>query len=347
MTDPFDFAVIGINHGHIHGQIDAMLGAGCRLTKFHAPEDDLAAEFAARYPQAQRVRDRQAILEDDAVLLVLGAGIPADRADMAVEVMRAGKDVMLDKPGCTTFEQLAALRRAQAETGQICAILYSEHYRQKSTTRALELVRAGAIGEVIHTVGLGPHQKGNFPRPDWFWTPERGGAILTDIASHQFEQFLSFTGATSARILHAVEENFDTGAHPAFRDYGHAVVASDRATGFVRVDWFTPDGSPVWGDGRLFVMGTEGSIELRKYVDIEGRAGANHLFLTDAKGTQYIECSDTPLPFGPRLRDDVRNRTQTVMTQEHCFLAMQLALEAHAMSTGLAGARPPMPRTHL
>jgi predicted dehydrogenase len=339
-SEPFDFAVIGVNHGHIYGQVDAMLDAGCRLTKFQAPEDDLAAQFATKYPQAKRVVDEREILEDDAILLVAGAGIPVDRTPMAVRAMRAGKDVMLDKPGCVSAAQLYELKTAQAETGRICSILYSEHYRQKSTVRAMQLVREGVIGQVFHTIGLGPHRIGNFPRPDWFWDPARNGSILTDIAAHQFEQFLSFTGSTSAKILHSVEENFDNPDHPDFRDYGHAVVASETATGFVRVDWFTPDGAPVWGDGRLFLTGTEGTIELRKYMDVEGRKGGDHLFLTDKKGTRHIDCSDTDLPYGAHLRDDVRNRTETAMKQAHCFHAMELALEAHGLAHRRDGVRP-------
>ena len=336
----FDFGVIGINHGHIYGQVDAMLNAGCRFTKFHALEEDLAAEFGKKFPQATRVADRHEILEDNNIKLVLGAGIPSERTPMAVAAMRAGKDVMLDKPGCTTFAQLDELRHVQKETGQILSICYSEHYQQRATVAAVDLVRLGAIGRVISTTGMGPHRIGNYERPDWFWDPKRNGSILNDIASHQFEQFLSLTGSKSARILHSVETNFDNPKHPEFFDYGHAVVASDQATGYIRVDWFTPKGSPAWGDGRLFVVGTEGTIELRKYMDIEGRSGTDHLFLTDAKGTRYIDCSQTPLTYGPRLRDDVLNRTATAMDQTHCFLAMELALTAHEMSTRLDGKRP-------
>lgn len=336
----FDFGVIGINHGHIYGQVAAMVDSGRRLTKFHAIEGDLAAEFSAKFPNAERVADIRAILEDSSIKLVLGAGVPNERTPMAVEAMRAGKDVMLDKPGCVSFAQLDDLRRAQAETGRILSILYSEHFEQRSTVAAVDLVRQGAIGRVVATTGMGPHRIGNYRRPDWFWDPNRNGSILTDIASHQFEQFLSLTGAKSARILHAVETNFDNRDHPDFHDFGHAVVASDGAIGTVRVDWFTPAGSPAWGDGRLFVVGTQGAIELRKYMDIEGRSGGDHLFLTDAKGTRYVDCSQTPLTYGPRLRDDVLNRTATAMDQTHCFLAMELALTAHEMAVRFDGARP-------
>lgn len=339
-SQPFDFAVSGINHGHIYGQVDAMLDAGCRLTKFYALEDDLAAKFSQTYPQARRVADEREIMDDRDVLLVVGAGIPADRAPMAVRAMRAGKDVMLDKPGCTTFEQLDDLKRVQGETGQICSILYSEHYLQKATVRARELTSQGAIGRVIQTTGLGPHRIGNFHRPGWFWDPNRNGSILTDIASHQFEQFLSLTGSKTARILHSVETNFDNPEHPEFSDYGHAVVASDHAIGYIRVDWFTPKGLSVWGDGRLFIVGTDGTIELRKHADVDGRPGSDHLFLVNDDGSRHIDASDTVLTYGSRLRDDVRNRTATAMTQEHCFHAMELALQANAMAVRLDGKRP-------
>jgi len=340
MPEAFDFAVSGINHNHIYGQVDAMLDAGCRLTAFYAPEDDLAAQFAKAYPDAKRVADEREILDDPAVLLVVGAGIPGERAAMALRAMRAGKDVMVDKPGCTTEAQLDELKRVQAETGRIYSICYSEHYLQKSTVAAAQLVADGAIGRVVNTIGLGPHRIGLNPRPEWFWDPERGGSILVDIAAHQFEQFLFFTGSTSARILNAVETNFDHPDLAPWNDYGHAVVASDTATGFIRVDWLTADGSPAWGDGRLFLMGTQGNIELRKYMDTEGRPGGDHLFLTDTKGTRYVDCADTRLDYGERLRDDVLNRTATAMDQAHCFRAMELALEAHRVATPLTGSRP-------
>ena len=100
----------------------------------------------------------------------------------------------------------------------------------------------------------------------------------------------------------------------------------------MRVDWFTPDGLPVWGDGRLVLLGTEGTLEVRKYVDPEGRPGGDHVFLVDAKGTRYLDCADVELPLGRLLLDDVANRTETAMGQAHCFKAMELALTAQAMA---------------
>jgi predicted dehydrogenase len=336
----FSFGVIGVNHGHIYGQARVMIDAGCRLKSFFAPEDDLAAAFGEAFPDARRVSDQRAILEDDEIRLIVGAGILAERAPMAVRAMQHGKDVMLDKPGATTFDQLAELRRVQAETGRILSILYSEHYTQRATIVAGELVQAGAIGRVLQTVGLGPHRIGNYRRPDWFYKRDRFGGILCDIGSHQAEQFLFFTGSTGAEVASSQIANFDHPETPEFEDFGQMVLVSDHAAGFVRVDWFTPETSPAWGDGRLFILGTEGSIELRKYVDLAGRPGGDHLFMINREGPRYIDCSSTKITYGEQLRDDILNRTETAMPQAHCFLATELALKAQAQAMRISGQRP-------
>ncbi|MEJ1157572.1 Gfo/Idh/MocA family protein [Prosthecomicrobium sp. N25] len=329
------FAVIGIDHDHIFGQCQCILDAGAELVAYHAAnEHDLLKQFMERFPDARRVDDPRRILEDPSIHLVVSAAVNADRADIAIAAMRHGKDAMVDKPGITSLEKLAEVRKVQAETGRIFSILYSEHFEQRSTVKAGELVQAGAIGKVIHTTGLGPHRIRKPQRPAWFFERARYGGILADIGSHQCEQFLFFTNATSARVLSATVANRGNPDKPELQDFGDMHLATDDATGYVRVDWFTPHGLPVWGDGRLIVIGTEGMIELRKYIDVAGRPGPNHLFLTDAKGVTHIDCNDMELPYGRQLLADIRDRTETAMTQAHCFAAMELALTAQAKAEG-------------
>jgi predicted dehydrogenase len=335
----FAFAAIGLNHDHIYGQTDCMLEAGCELVAYFAPEDDLAARYGARYPNARRVVDERAILEDPKISLIVGAGIPDERPPMAVRALRHSKDVMLDKPGATTLEQLAELRQVQKETGRILAICFSEHVRQRSTVDAGRLVRAGAIGRVIQTLGLGPHQLKPESRPAWFFERARYGGILCDIGAHQAEQFLFFTGSSEAEVVVSQVGNFAHPENPELEDFGDMVLRSPSATGYVRVDWFTPDGLGTWGDGRYVILGTEGTIELRKYIDIGGHPGGDHLFLVDGKGTRHVECKNSPLPYGAELRDDVLNRTETAMPQARTFLATELALTAQAKADWIAGDR--------
>jgi predicted dehydrogenase len=194
--------------------------------------------------------------------------------------------------------------------------------------KAGELVKAGAIGQVIQTIGLGPHRMTPKSRPEWFFDRDRFGGILCDIASHQFDQFLFFTGSTKAEVVAAQVGNVHYPQYPKFEDFGDTMIRGDKGTGYIRVDWFTPDGLKSWGDGRLTILGTDGYIEIRKNIDIAGRPGGNHLFLTDQKETRYIDCSQQALPYGESLVNDILNRTETAMTQEHCFLATELALKA-------------------
>lgn len=322
------FAAIGLNHGHIYGQTDAVLEGGGELVSFYAREPELAAAFSRRYPQATLARSEQEILEDDAIQLVVAAPIPDERAPLGIRVMQHGKDYMADKPGITTLEHLADVRRVQAETKRIYSIMYSERLRNRATVKAGELVQAGAIGDVIQTIGLGPHRINAPSRPAWFWDRDRFGGILCDIGSHQIDQFLFFTGSTQAEVVTAQIGNLYHTDHPKFEDFGDVMLRGNGGTGYVRIDWFTPDGLPTWGDGRLTILGTEGYIEARKYVDIAGRDGGDHLFLVDRNGVTHIDCQDVALPYGKQIVDDILNRTETAMSQAHCFLATELALQA-------------------
>jgi predicted dehydrogenase len=322
------FAAIGLNHDHIHLQVEAVVRGGGELVSFFAGEEDLARAFGKRYPRARRAGSESEILEDPRIQLVVSAGIPNERAPLGVRVMRHGKDYMSDKPGMTTLDQLAEVRQVQAETRRIYSILYSERQSNRATTKAGELVKAGAIGRVLQTVGLGPHRMHPETRPPWFFERERYGGILCDIGSHQFDQFLFFTGSTRAEVVASQVGNLNHPEHPGLEDFGDVMVRGDGGTGYIRLDWFSPAGLPSWGDGRLTILGTEGFIEVRKNVDIGGRRGGDHLFLVDQKRTRYVECGDEPLPYGERLVDDVLNRTETAMPQEHCFRAMELALAA-------------------
>ena len=329
------FAVIGINHSHIYGQVGAVLRGGGELVAVYAKEPDLLAAFVKRFPQAKVARAENEILEDRGIQLVLSSGIPDERAPLGVRVMKHGKDYMADKPGITTLDQLAEVRRVQGETGRIYSIMYSERLENRATVKAGELVAAGAIGRVMQTIGLGPHRITPQTRPAWFFDKARYGGILCDIASHQADQFLYFTRSSRAEVVAAQVGNLHHPQYPKFEDFGDVTFRGDRGTGYIRVDWFTPDGLSTWGDGRLTILGTDGFIEIRKNVDIAGRAGDSHLFLVDQKETRYIDCAGVPLPYGAQLVSDVVNRTETAMPQAHCFLAAELVLKAQQQAQRL------------
>jgi len=326
------FSVIGINHGHIYGMVNSLLGGGGTLVSVYAKEPDLLKQFTKRYPDAKIAKSEDEIIKDSTIQLVASAGIPFERAPLGIRVMNAGKDYMTDKPGIVTLEQFNEVKKVQKATNRIYSIKYSERLGNPASVKAGELVKAGAIGKVVQLIGLGPHRMRPESRPDWFFDPEKAGGILCDIGSHQCDQFLYYTDSKTAEVSFAQTANFNIPDYPNYRDFGDMSVRSKHATGYIRIDWFTPEGLGTWGDGRTFILGTEGYIEMRKYVDIAGRQGGNHLFLVNQKETKYFDCSNVDMPYGRQLVSDIVHRTETAMTQDHCFLATELAITGQKMA---------------
>ena len=331
------FAVIGLDHRHVYHMVDGLLAAGAICAGYDPATSDprVLAGFEERFPQLPKTNDPRRFLEDPTIDVIVCAAIPRDRATIAIDAMSHGKDVMVDKPGVTSFDQLAAVEQAVGQTGRIFSICFSERFVVPATIVAEKLVADGAIGRVIHTTGLGPHRLNRAIRPNWFFDTDASGGILTDIASHQIDQFLHFTGSTRAEIVASSIGHFGDDSAPDFQDFGDILLRSETASGYVRVDWFTADGLSTWGDGRLTILGTEGTIELRKYVDLAGRNGTDHVFLVDRAGTRYIHAQDQPLIYFDRFVADVRHRTQTAMSQQHVFTVCRLSLQAQARAVML------------
>ena len=326
---PFKLGVLGIDHGHIFGMLSNMQAQGCTCASYWTYGPAVTeTKFRQVFPDLEKVDDRRAILDDPEMRMVLISAVPTDRAALAIEAMKAGKDVMVDKPGCTTLDQLAAIRKVQARTGRIWSVNFSERFEVRATTRASELVEAGAIGRVIQVVTLAPHKQNLKTRPDWYFKRERYGGILCDIGSHQVDQFLHFTGSTEVTVAHALVENTTMPDRPGFQDFGEMTLVGDRGHGYLRLDWFTPDGLPTWGDGRLFILGTEGTIECRKYTDIGRPHRTDNLYLVNGNENRRIDCLDAGLPYFPRLVADVEDRTQTAASQARTFLTMDIAISA-------------------
>lgn len=329
-----NFGVIGLDHAHIYGMTDAMIRGGGTPTAFFATDPAQIALFRKRYGNGVRLaRSEEEILGDKSIKLIAGAPIPDLRAPLGIRAMRAGKDYLGDKPAITSLEQLAEVRRAVKETGRKFAIMYSERLEVRAAVHAGLLVDQGRIGKVIQTVNLAPHRISAPSRPEWFWDKARYGGILTDIGSHQADQFLYYTRSTSAHVVAAQTGNLHHADKPEFEDFGDMIATGNGGTGYVRVDWFTPDGLPTWGDGRLFLLGTEGYIELRKYVDIAGRPGGNHLLVVDKNGVEYIDCSKVHLPFGPQFVTDIVERSSIAQDQDQALLAAELVLTAQKNAT--------------
>lgn len=327
----FVFAAAHLAHGHIYGMTEGLIGAGASLKWVYDPDPAKVEAFQAKFPQAQAAASEAEILADPDVRLVAGAAVTSERAEFGLRVIAAGKDYFTDKAPLTTLDQLEAVREATARTGLKYAVYYSERIHVEAAVLAGQLIERGAIGKVLQVIGLGPHRIGDpTTRPGWFFERDKFGGILCDIGSHNFEQMLYFTGAADAEVASASVANYAHPEHPAFEDFGDAHIVMDNGTtGFVRVDWFTPDGLSTWGDGRTIILGTDGYIELRKYVNIAADQGGGHVFLVNDDGEQHIDATGrVGYPFFGALIRDCLDRTENAMTQEHALKAAEISVRA-------------------
>ncbi|WP_448721140.1 Gfo/Idh/MocA family protein [Microbacterium natoriense] len=333
----FRFAAVGLDHGHIYGMTDGLVQAGAEVTWVYDADAEKAASFAERYPSARVAASEQQILDDPDVRLVATAAIASERAPIGLRAIEAGKHAFVDKAPLTSFAQLDAAREATARTGLKYAVYYGERLHTESSILAGQLIERGAIGRVLQVSSFGPHRIGG-GRPAWFYDKEQYGGILCDIGSHNFDQILHYTGATDGRILSSTIANYAHPDTPGLDDFGDAHLALDNgASGYVRVDWFTPEGLGVFGDGRTIILGTDGYIELRKYIDITTDNGGGQVLLVNQEGQYRFNANGmTGFPYFGQLIRDCLDGTENAMTQAHAFKAAELSLQAQAAAEVLA-----------
>ncbi|MFB5662537.1 Gfo/Idh/MocA family protein [Alteribacillus sp. HJP-4] len=326
----FIFAAISLDHGHIYGMCSGLLEAGAALKWVYDPDPDKVKAFLKAFPTVQAASSEEQILNDKEVQLIAGAAIPSKRCELGLKAMDHGKDYFTDKAPFTTLEQLQAAKMKTEETGLKYMVYYSERLHVESAVFAEQLINDGAIGKVVQVTGFGPHRLNAPARPDWFFQKEYYGGILCDIGSHQIEQFLTFASCKDADVLHSKVANYDNKEYPELEDYGDATLVADNgASNYFRVDWFTPDGLDTWGDGRTFILGTKGYIELRKYIDIMRDSKPDHLYLVNEKGSEHFSLQgEVGFPFFGEFILDCLHRTENAMTQEHAFKAAELCLQA-------------------
>ena len=331
------FAAIGLDHRHVYDLTAGLLAEGAVCAGYNPDTTDprVLAGFRKRFPDVPAV-ETERLLDDPAIDFIVLSARPCDRADLAIAAMRRGKDVMSDKPGVTTMAQLDAVRRAVAETGRIWSICVGR-VASPAIQAALQVVRSGELGRLVQVVNLAPHRLNRALRPAWFFDKPAYGGIINDIGVHAIDTFLAFADAPDAEIASATIGAFGTDP-PGFEDFAELILQTPAVRGYCRMDWFTPDGLPTWGDGRLFLVGSEGSLELRKNLDIEGRPGTDHMFVANRTGTRYVDCSGLPVTY---YRDFLTSLTTRSFDPEPVFTMCRLALTAQASASRYTAERRP------
>jgi predicted dehydrogenase len=341
--------VVGADHMHLFEIVDRLVKAGAE-TVAHTADGALVETYAGWQTESVE-RSYDEILADDTIDLVVTAAVPNRRAAIALAAIEAGKHVITDKPGLTTMDQLDAIRAAVADRpGRPWTVLFTERFENRAINEAVRLARSGAVGTVVHVVGAGPHTMWAKRRPDWFWDPDATGGILVDIGSHQVDQLLAITGATAAdvSVVASMVGNVASPAHPAMQDIGSMTLAclfgsgperpegqqaasrSGSVVGDHRLDYLTAKGLGTWGDCRLTIVGTEGTIEARANIDVAGLDGAEHLIVVDGDGTRRVDISGVVVDWAELALADLVDGGERLMTQQHAIDVTDVCLRAQA-----------------
>ncbi|HEY0184628.1 MAG TPA: Gfo/Idh/MocA family oxidoreductase [Rhodopila sp.] len=329
------FAAIGLDHRHVYDLTAGLLAAGAECVGYDPETTDqrVLTGFRKRFPNVPAIL-RERLFDDPSIDFIVLCAVPRDRAAMAIEAMRRGKDVMVDKPGVTTAAQLAMVEACVRETGRIWSIALGR-LTSPSVQLALDIARSGELGRLVSLTSLAPHRLNRALRPSWFFDRDAYGGIINDIGVHSIDQFLAFADASNATIACSTIGCFGT-PPPGFEDFAEITLRSAAMTGTMRLDWFTPDGLPDWGDGRLFLVGTEGTLELRKNLDLLGRPGGDHMFVANRQTTRYQDCGALPVTYYRDFLEDVRERSGRMMDGGRVFAVCRLALRCQAEAERLA-----------
>jgi predicted dehydrogenase len=332
------FAAIGLDHRHIYDLTAGLLAAGATCAGYNPDTTDprVLAGFRNRFPDVPAV-ETERLLDDPSIDFVVISAVPRDRAELAIAAMRRGKDVMVDKPGITTLAQLLAVQQAAEETGRLWSIGLGR-LMSPAVQAALHVVRSGEIGSLVQLTSLAPHRLNRALRPSWFFDRPAYGGIINDIGVHSIDQFLAFAGAREAAIDFCCIGAFGT-EPKGFEDFAEFVLRTPSMRGYCRLDWFTPDGLPTWGDGRLFLVGTDGTLELRKNLDIEGRDGTDHMFVANRETTRHVDCSGMPVTYYRDFLTALKTRALIGMEQEQVFTVCRMALDAQARASRFTAER--------
>ncbi len=332
--EPLVFAVIGLAHSHIYGMCNGLLKQGAILKYVYEENTELLNAFKNIFPQAIACDSENEILSDSSVKLIASAGIPSERADIGIRAMNAGKDFFVDKAPVISLSQLEAVKKKAWETKAKYFVYYGESIDNESAVFARQLISRGVIGKVFHIDSLAPHRLNPHTRPEWFWGKAYTGGILTDLGSHQTQQFLSYTGNSNATVDFARVNNYNFKEYTEFEDFGDFTLTGDNGvTGYFRIDWNSPAGLKTWGDARMLIEGSDGYIELRKNCNVGLDMNPNYVVVVNNDGmfAQNVT-GKVGITYFDDLIFDCYNRTETAMNSNEAFKAIELAITAQELA---------------
>jgi predicted dehydrogenase len=256
------FGLAGLRHGHLSILLDE-IAKRSDVSLVALAEDDptIREEFRNRLnvPAYSDYHEMLATERLDAVGVIC---IPGGRGQVVADCLRAGVDVIADKPLCTTLADLELVTSAWKASGKRLSILFDKRF-YSPTIELRNRLQAGELGELAMVWASGPHRLRRATRPDWMFKRVSYGGILNDLCIHDIDLLLWLTGAQSGEVL-GLAGNRAYPDLPEFEDYGQVVLRIDSGLlATLEAHWLSPEAAPYHGDYRMVLTGTEGTAEMR------------------------------------------------------------------------------------
>ena len=187
-----NIAFAGFRHGHIFGLYDKT--EKCAHISGCFEEDDHERKSIEKSKgicfNYSRYED---ILNDESVDAVAIGDYYGKRGKMIIDALKHGKNVICDKPLCTSFEELDEIEKLADKTGlQVFCMLDLRYMPQ--IKRAEEIVKGGVLGKVHIVSFTGQHPLDYDNRPKWYFEEGKHGGTINDIAIHGIDLVRYITG---------------------------------------------------------------------------------------------------------------------------------------------------------
>lgn len=323
------FAAIGLDHGHIIAMCKNLEVHGGYLKWIYDENINKAKMLKKQFPNAKICSSAQEILCDKEVKLIISTIVPNKRAELGIEVLKAGKNYFTDKIPMTSLDQIEAVKKVLETTDKHFFVSFSKRMNNEAAFYATELIKAGAIGRVLQILQVETHTHvANSSKAEWFYDEKMNGGLLGDFGCHLIEQHLHFSGCEDTKLISSRLSNIKNDKYPNFSDYADmSLLSANGVSGQIRVDWLAPNWINGWGEDRTTIFGSEGYIELGKFYDEDGNE--NDMHILNGEGEYFVKVAGKiGLPFYKDLVLDCIYDTDNSIKFSHIEAVVKLAIEA-------------------
>ena len=319
-------AAIGLQHGHITSFLAfAQKHPEVELVAVAEAEAAVRERYAGQY-RVPGYASAAELLAKHQVDVVGSAPIHADAGGMVCEALRAGCHVVMDKP-VHSLPDHQAVCEAVSDSGKQFWLMLTVRY--SAGARAMkELAHSGRLGKFVNFLALRPHKLTLPSRPAWMFDSSKYSGIIVDLGVHDLDALRWVTGEEVTEIV-AYHSNVRFTERPDFTDNGEILCQTESgATALIREDWLTPDASPMHGDCRFLLVGTEGYVEVRPGKDILGNQQAPVTLCTNDSPPEAVPLPEIKRGFYDDFLAACAGETATELTTDDSLRASELALRA-------------------